>query len=62
MFLIENSLLGALCASAVQCPSPFTEIPLASLATVKPENPFFQFFSNIPQTLDGLFAFDDSPA
>ena len=41
-FLIKNSLLRALralCASAVQSPSPFTEIALARLATEKPEEP-----------------------
>ena len=40
-FLLKNSFLRALRASAVQTPSPCTEMALARLATQKPEEPKF---------------------
>ena len=40
-FLIKNSLLGALRASAVQSLSPYAEIALPELTIRKPEDPNF---------------------
>jgi hypothetical protein len=46
IFLIKNSLLRALCASAVQSPSPASQVSLKNLL-LKPNTPILQY-SNIP--------------